>query len=237
MPSIFPSGCSRTRAVGFLMLVCCTLLIHSASASSQAGEPTTTYYGVLEYPRSFQNSEKFQDPLYANQPGEVVLTDGQAIYRARVNQDGSFTVKNLPFGSYLLQADFYDFVFPTIRVDVQYRSGTKDEKQLEAVIHTYRNEYPTVPVRGSGTSEETPAMIPTAGLAQYYVPREVISLYGLIKNPMVILMAISGAIMIFMKFVPEEDLKQARADSRNLKRNMLNPQSLLDGSAMAKKKQ
>lgn len=224
------SSSRRDVAVAFLVVQLLSFAIFTTAESD-----TTDYYGLLQVPPSFRHSPHFHDPFYRTQPGSVLLSNGKSdIIRATVGPDGMFVVRNVPYGSYLLQADFYDFVFPTMLVEVQYKKGEKDSRT--PVIHTSRNDYPVTLVKGRGTSAESPAVIPTAGVVSYYIPREKFNPMGLLKNPMVIMLLIGGAMTLMTKFIPEEELKKSRAQSKQMNKMLLNPQEALE-NAMNKKKQ
>lgn len=221
---------TRRSFVLLLLLVIVGLLgfcCHSAIANTESELVGADFYGKLQVPPNFFRSDMARDTFYHTQPGQVILTDGSITLRATVRSDGSFVVKQVPFGFYLLQADFFDFVFPTVRVEVQHK---RTEYGIRPVIHCYRNEYPVTPLRGSGMEEESPAVIPTAGAVQYYVPREKFDPMALLKSPMVLIMLFAGAMLLMAKMIPEEELKKSRDQSKEMRRMMRNPQEALENA-------
>lgn len=176
------------------------------------------YYGRLVVPPEFQFSTASTDSVYRVQPGGVLLTDGQHIHRTTVRNDGVFQVKNLPLGSYLLQADWFDFIFPTMRVDVEWMRTGKNSTAI--VISTSYNEYPVRLTSGTGREESKPAIITTVGAARYYEPREKFDLMQLIRSPMGIMALVGVGMLILMKMLPEEELKKAQAESKEMKRRL-----------------
>eukprot|EP00796_Vickermania_ingenoplastis_P009193 gene9193-6470_t len=208
----------------FCLAVVLVLCSTAQWAAAEQGILTTNYYGVLQVPHQFRRSPMAVDPFYDMQPGEVVLTEGQKIFRASVRKDGTFVVRDLPFGTYLMQADFYDFVFPTVLVEVQYK---RTETGIRPVIHTTKNDYPVTPLRGAGIDESSPAIIPTAGLVHYFVPREQFSIKALLMNPMVLMLGFGGLTMLMSKMIPEEEKKKSRERNKEMNQTLLNPQEAL----------
>lgn len=214
-----------------LLVVGCLI---AASPVAAMSEGTTTYYGLLQVPPQFFHSPMAQDTFYALQPGEVLLTQGDTVLRAPVEKDGRFVVYEIPYGTYLLQAEYYDFVFPSILVEVQ---SHKTAKGAEPVIHTSRNDYPVVSLRGSGTSDQSPAIIPTSGLVQYFIPRTKVDVMAIFKNPLVIMMILAFGMIGMSKLIPEEELKKSRAKNKEMNKMLLNPQEALENAFSSKKKQ
>lgn len=196
------------------------------------------YYGRLMIPREFQLSSLATDLVHRVQPGGVLLTDGEHIYRATVRSDGAFMVSNLPLGSYLLQADWFDFVFPTVRVDVEWMRTGKNSTAI--VISTSYNEHPVRMTPGTGMEESKPAIITTVGAAQYYEPREKFDLMQLLRSPMGLMALVGVGMLLIMKMLPEEELKKAQAESKEMKRrlaaNAMDGLKGLDSTAKNKKK-
>lgn len=203
-----------------------------------APDTAVDYYGVLAIPSAFHFSSIERDAVNSAQPGAVVLTSGKHIYRSTVAADGSFVIRNLPFGSYLLQADWFDFVFPTIRVDVQWAKMPNQSTRVE--ITTYRNEYPVRVTPGTGLDEERPAVIATVGAVNYYVPREKVDIMKIVKSPVGIMGIVMVGMLLMMKAIPEEELKKAQAESKAMKKKIataaLEGTPLIDGGTKKKKK-
>lgn len=191
-----------------------------ACAQSMAGATTTVYYGYLKIPPQYYSHPDSTDPMNQVQPGSVLLTDGTNSIRAPVQEDGSFVVYNLPYGTYLLHAEFNDFIFPTIRVDVQYKE--RDGGLRIPVIRTYQNDYPVRPVEGNGIDVDSPAVIPVAGRHEYYIPRENFRLIDVLKSPMIILMLVSFGMLGLLKLFPEEEMKESRKMTKEWQKKMTN---------------
>lgn len=191
-----------------------------ASAQDLRDAPVSPvdYYGQLVIPHEYHFLSKANGELNMAQPGAVVLTDGEHLYRSTVKADGSFIVKNLRFGSYLLQADWFEFVFPTVRVDVQWKRTSMNGTRVE--ITTYRNEYPVRAVPGSGLDEESAAVIVTVGAVNYYEPRQKIDIMKIVKSPMGLMCLVGVSMMLMMKMIPEEELKKAQAESKAMKKKI-----------------
>lgn len=92
--------------------------------SNQTPQPQVggiPFYGKLDIPVSYFHHRTSHDPINFIQPGSVILVNGERTLRVPVQRDGSFVIYHLPFGTYLLQADYHDFIFPSVRVSVQYK--------------------------------------------------------------------------------------------------------------------
>lgn len=217
-----------------VLLAVVAMVIAFSSAAQCAS--STDFFGLLQVHPSFFKTPAAADPFYWNQHGSVILTRGEEVIRGSVRSDGVFCFKDVPFGSYLLQADFYDFVFPTVRVDVQFK---RLEGREVPTIRAYRNEFPVVLLRGLGVEEESPVVVPTEGLQQFYIPREVFSLRNFVMNPAVLVLGFGLITVLMSKMIPEEELKKSRAQTKDLKNALLNPTQALENAAStsSKKKQ
>lgn len=196
------------------VLACLSL----AAATAHASEETVSYYGQLRLPGAYLRHPDSQSPLNNIQQGSVLLTNGQNTIMVPTARDGSFIVYKLPYGTYLMQVDYHDFEFPTMRVDVMYRETS--EGKHEPLIRTSTNDFPVKQVEGSGLEEESPAIIPVSGMHQYYMPRQQMRLMDIVKNPMVMMLLISGGLMGMMKLFPEEDVKESQKMSREWQKKL-----------------
>lgn len=94
---------------------------HHSNQTPQSQVGGIPFYGKLDIPTSYFHHRSSHDPINFVQPGSVILVNGEQTLSVPVQRDGSFVIYHLPFGTYLLQADYHDFIFPSVRVSVQYK--------------------------------------------------------------------------------------------------------------------
>lgn len=200
-------------------------LFADAAATSAAGAAaptdTVTYYGRLRIPGPYLSHPDSQRSVNQQQPGSILLVNGQHRIQVPTARDGAFAVHQLPYGTYLLQAEYHDFVFPTIRVEVMYREAGGQQGR-EPLIRTSANDFPVRQLEGSGMEESSPALIPVSGVHQYYIPREQMRITDLLKNPMIIMLLISASLMGMMKLFPEEEVRESQKMSREWQKKLAN---------------
>ncbi|RNE99688.1 C15orf24 protein [Trypanosoma rangeli] len=185
-------------------------------AAQQEQHPTTpAYYGRLSIHPNFFHHADARNPLWHVQGGEVVLSNGAHLIRVPTQTDGSFVVHNIPHGSYHLHAEYANFIYPTVRVDVTQKTA---QGVTRLIIRTYTNDGTMVPVQGTGLDDSSPAIIPHVGVHEYYVPREQYSLWNFLTNPMLLLMVFSMVMIGVMQLMPEEDRKESAREMQRLRR-------------------
>ncbi|RNF12069.1 C15orf24 protein [Trypanosoma conorhini] len=203
---------------GALFVLLSLLCAAAGGAEPQQAPPATpAYFGRLSIHPNFFHHPDARNPLWRVQGGEVVLSNGAHLIRAPVHPDGSFVVYDLPYGSYHLHAEFADFIYPTVRVDVTQKTV---QGITRPIIRTYTNDGAMLPVQGTGLDDASPAVIPLAGTHEYYVPREQYSLWNFLMNPMIILMVVSMGLMGMMQLLPEEDRKESAREMQRLRRQL-----------------
>lgn len=228
-----------TLANAAALLVALLLVVSGASAAGSEG--TTSFYGMLDLPAAYFQHPDSEDAINRIQPGSVLLHNSHTSIVVPVQKGGAFTVYHLPYGSYLLQAEFHDFTFPTVRVEVQYKEraataedgAAADKKVRVPVIRVTSNDFPVKPLRGSGVDEQSPAMVPPTSVHEYYVPRAQFRATDLLKNPMILMMVISFGLMGVMKLFPEEDMKESQKMSKEWQQKLFNKATgAIDGAAV-----
>ncbi|TPP51959.1 hypothetical protein CGC20_4880 [Leishmania donovani] len=180
---------------------------------------TVTYYGQLRLPPTYLRHPDCFEALNDIQPGSVLLYNGQHRFVVPTARDGSFSVYKLPYGTYILQAEYHYFMFPTVRVEVMYRDTGDDQK--ETFIRTSANDYPVRHLEGSGLDEESPAVIPFSGYHNYYIPRQQMDIVSLLKSPMVIMLLVSVSLMGLMKLFPEEEIRESQKMTREWQKKLV----------------
>ncbi|AYU79667.1 Protein of unknown function (DUF2012) [Leishmania donovani] len=195
------------------------LLVLFVVLSVSAEEGTVTYYGQLRLPPTYLRHPDCFEALNDIQPGSVLLYNGQHRFVVPTARDGSFSVYKLPYGTYILQAEYHYFMFPTVRVEVMYRDTGDDQK--ETFIRTSANDYPVRHLEGSGLDEESPAVIPFSGYHNYYIPRQQMDIVSLLKSPMVIMLLVSVSLMGLMKLFPEEEIRESQKMTREWQKKLV----------------
>ncbi|KAG5476093.1 hypothetical protein LSCM4_05049 [Leishmania orientalis] len=202
-----------------LWLAAALLLALVAVSSVPAADETVTYYGQLLIPPPYLRHPDSRESLSNIQPGSVLLYNGRHRFVVPTARDGSFSVYKLPYGTYILQAEYHYFAFPTVRVDVMYRDTGNGRH--EPLIRTSANDYPVRQLEGTGLDEENPALIPVAAQHSYYIPRQQMDIMNLLKSPMVIMLLISALLMGLMKLFPEEEIRESQKMTREWQKKLV----------------
>ena len=170
------------NAVAAAAAVCVALLAVVAAASPAAAYSVE---GVIRLPRSVQ------DPSQRR----VVLSGGRS---AIPNSRGEFVIENLAAGTYLLEVQDLENVFPPVRIDISAKESGR--------------------VRASNpdTSERLayPLVLRPLAPAQYFEVRVPYDWTAMLKNPMVMMMGFSLFLMVLMPKMmanmDPEELEQMR---------------------------
>ncbi|KAF8278697.1 putative Protein of unknown function (DUF2012) [Trypanosoma cruzi] len=215
---IVGTGCNALFVLYFFLLFCTVVAVAEEVESHERQLPATpTYYGrLLIHPNFYQHPDS-ADPLWRVQGGEVVLSNGARIMRVPTRMDGSFVLHDVPYGAYHLHAEYANFIYPTVRVDVTQKTI---QGIVRPIIRTYINDGTMVPVQGTGLDDASPAIIPFTGVHAYYVPREQYSIMNFLMNPMILLMLVSMGMMGLMQLVPEEERKESTREMQRLRRQL-----------------
>ncbi|CAD2215865.1 C15orf24 protein [Angomonas deanei] len=206
-----------SRATVLFLLV--TLLCLSvSSAESEHLQDSTSLYGLIKVPPAFLSAPEADAPSRLLQHGSVLLFNSEHTIRVPILRDGSFVAYRVPYGVYILQPEYYDFVFPTIRVVIQYK---ETQQGRVPVIRGDLNDAPVKPLVGSGLDEESPLLIPIRSVHMYYIPRQQYSLGSILKNPPILIMLVTISMFGLLKLFPEESVKESRKMSREWQRKAL----------------
>nr|CCC91290.1 conserved hypothetical protein [Trypanosoma congolense IL3000] len=177
------------------------------SVKRDSHDVDVSYYGRLSLHHSFTDQQDLYKPLWHIQGGEVVLSNAQYTFRVPTQVDGSFVLHDIPYGTYHLQAEYADHIYPTVRVDVTQKTSHGNTRPL---IRTYVNEAILQQLQGTGVEESSPVIIPYTGMHEYYVPREQYSVWSILGNPMILMMFVSMGLVGVMQMMPEEQKKSMR---------------------------
>eukprot|EP00667_Euglena_gracilis_P015897 EG_transcript_16558 len=128
-----------------------------------------------------------------NRGAEIIVDGGEQVTFFR--GDGSFEIHGLPPGTHLLDFNVPRFVFPQVRVDL---SRKKKGKVRASVAED-----------GKVETIKYPLLLEPKAVAQFFVPREEYSMMGMLKNPMVIMMLVFGAMAFLMpRLTDPEQMKE-----------------------------
>ncbi|CAE6473481.1 unnamed protein product [Rhizoctonia solani] len=120
-------------------------------------------------------------------PNTVVVLDGGR-YSGGVRRSGEFTIADVADGAYVLSVLSPDHVFDFVRIDV-------DNNTISAHPHVLGT-----PFELSVASPALPYPLTLSARSKnvYFVPREGFNLAGMFQNPMMLMMVVTGAMVMFM---------------------------------------
>ncbi|KAI8333493.1 hypothetical protein EDC96DRAFT_470063 [Choanephora cucurbitarum] len=149
----------------------------------------------------------------------VVLNGAQ--YTAHIDAKGEFSFPNVRPGSYLLEVQSIQHVYPKLRVDI----GEDDE---------VRASYTGIGIDWNqrGYSVPHPFDLQAKAESEYFMQRQGFNLMGMFKNPMFLMLGFSAIMMFFMPKLmaavqdmdPEaaNEISQSQADAQKLLSDMPN---------------
>eukprot|EP00324_Dicrateria_rotunda_P000288 CAMPEP_0206153794 /NCGR_PEP_ID=MMETSP1474-20131121/896_1 /ASSEMBLY_ACC=CAM_ASM_001110 /TAXON_ID=97495 /ORGANISM="Imantonia sp., Strain RCC918" /LENGTH=279 /DNA_ID=CAMNT_0053551747 /DNA_START=47 /DNA_END=887 /DNA_ORIENTATION=- len=197
---------AATATLAFLLLG-----LARASSADTGGEPVvSTVDGRL-------NSNLPLDGV------RVVLNGGA--YSAIPRQDGSFQIHSVRPGTYLLEVQDVQSVWPMVRLDVSAKAAGK----MRALLTHNRQPVPfPLPLE------------PLVAKPVFFEKREGFNWAGMLMNPMVLMMGVTLLIMVafpkMMANMDPEQLKEMQQMQGGLS-DMLNPDKLKDRMEKEKEKQ
>ncbi|KAI8072552.1 hypothetical protein BC940DRAFT_330691 [Gongronella butleri] len=109
------------------------------------------------------------------------------MYSTLVRADGSFTFEHVEPGSYLLQVDSIDFIFPKLRVDI-----TQDGQITGAYTGLGQGWDKT------GYGVPYPFALRAKAHADYFLAKQSFNMLAMFKNPMFLMIGFSGIMMFVM---------------------------------------
>ncbi|KAH8112105.1 hypothetical protein DFH11DRAFT_538436 [Phellopilus nigrolimitatus] len=131
-------------------------------------------------------------PGYSNLGhSKVILDDGR--YAGGIRRDGSFSIPDVDEGSYILSVVSHDYSFDTLRVDV-HPSGEAHPDVRPYVLGTPHN--PPSPI-----SLQYPIVLKPRRKADYFVERQSFNALGMLQNPMVLMMVVTGVLVVGMPYL------------------------------------
>ncbi|KAK4511288.1 uncharacterized protein ATC70_012503 [Mucor velutinosus] len=115
----------------------------------------------------------------------IVLNGAQ--YTAHIQSNGEFNIPHVQPGSYLLEVQSIEHVYPKIRVDIN------EENQVQAAYTGLGIDW-----NQRGYSVVYPLEIQAKAEAEYFMQRQGFNIMGMFKNPMMLMMGASAIMMFFM---------------------------------------
>ncbi|KZF20578.1 hypothetical protein L228DRAFT_269881 [Xylona heveae TC161] len=160
---------------------------------------------------------------------KLTLTTLGKDYEAPISRDGTFTLRNVEEGSYLLSVACLDYIFPKLRVDiggdvelVTTEAGSPADAGIETKVQMIK-AWQTFPDTEWANTGETQAVDPIS-LAplvkkEYYVKREGFSPLSLLRNPMILLGLASLGLIFGMPKVMDNLDPEMKAELEEQRRN------------------
>ncbi|KAG2193312.1 hypothetical protein INT46_008522 [Mucor plumbeus] len=147
----------------------------------------------------------------------IVLNGAQ--YTAHIKSNGEFNIPHVQPGSYLLEVQSIEHVFPKIRVDVN------EENEVQATYTGLGIDW-----NQRGYSVVYPLEIQAKAETEYFMQRQGFNIMGMFKNPMMLMMGFSAIMMFFMPKMmkslqnmdPEaaNDISKSQADAQKMLSDM-----------------
>ncbi|KAI9490584.1 hypothetical protein BDB00DRAFT_538448 [Zychaea mexicana] len=149
-------------------------------------------------------------------PTTRVALNGGA-YSALVTANGQFEIPDVDTGSYVLEVQAIDYVFPKLRLDV-----VKDQGITRAAYTGYGTSF-----ESRGYSVEQPLELRAKAPATYFVERKGFNVLAMFKNPMFLMIGFSALMMFVLPKImanmdPEalKEMSQSQADAQKMVSDM-----------------
>ncbi|KAG5718586.1 UPF0480 like protein [Termitomyces sp. T112] len=128
--------------------------------------------------------------IHALRPSKVILDNGKL--KGSILRDGSFTIPEVPVGTYVLSVVTPDYSFDQLRIDVV-------DLESEPLVRPYIIGTPLNPP--STVLLTYPIILTPKSKHAYFVPRESFNLVAMLSNPMTLMMVVGGAMMLAMPYL------------------------------------
>ena len=127
-------------------------------------------------------------------------------------QDGSFTFYNVPPGIHLLDVQSTTYMFSHVKIQLlenDEQKHTSDEMNIKCIQYAY--------VGSSKQAIPHPLILTAHATYNYFQPRPTFSMFGLLKNPMVLMMLLSVVLVALMPTMMENlDPEQKEQIQKNM---------------------
>mmetsp|Transcript_3262 Transcript_3262/g.6774 ORF Transcript_3262/g.6774 Transcript_3262/m.6774 type:complete len:215 (-) Transcript_3262:249-893(-) len=180
------------------------LILIGLFSSSVADVPTTNIEGVLEFPVGV--TRKFNDTT------KITLNNGEFTTYSRT--DGSFVIYDVGPGIHQLDIDSKLYHFPQVKIQL-LEDSMDAPKCLEYA-------YPGATKRAL----KYPLVINPKGTYQYFEAKKGFSIFGLLRNPMVMMMLFSVGLMVAMPYMMEGLEPEEKARMKEQMKNQQDPTAM-----------
>lgn len=173
----------------------------------------------LSFSECFKIEGKVTVPDKASLSDIRILVD-DGVYRAFLRRDGSFTVHNVPSGSYVVDVVSSSFAFQPVRVDVSTKGNCR-ARELNMLKPS------------SVTLKNYPLVFSPYGMVKYFQTREQFSVIDMLKSPMVLLTVLPMLILLVLpKMMNTNDPELKKEMEESMKMFSPNQSQLPDMSEM-----
>eukprot|EP00531_Pseudo-nitzschia_arenysensis_P011269 CAMPEP_0116130940 /NCGR_PEP_ID=MMETSP0329-20121206/8742_1 /TAXON_ID=697910 /ORGANISM="Pseudo-nitzschia arenysensis, Strain B593" /LENGTH=214 /DNA_ID=CAMNT_0003625341 /DNA_START=109 /DNA_END=753 /DNA_ORIENTATION=- len=180
------------------------LLLVGLFSSSVAGAPTTQIEGRLEFPGGSVKT--------FNITTRITLNNGE--YTTFSRRDGSFVIYDVGPGIHQLDIDSKIYHFPQVKIQL-LEDSIDAPKCLEYA-------FPGAQKRAL----KYPLVINPKGTYQYFEAKKGFSIFGLLRNPMVMMMLFSVGLMVAMPYMMEGLEPEEKARMREQMKNQQDPSAM-----------
>ncbi|CAO3649917.1 unnamed protein product [Mucor fragilis] len=108
-------------------------------------------------------------------------------YTAHIRSNGEFSIPHVQPGSYLLEVQSIEHVYPKMRVDIS------EDNKVQAAYTGLGIDW-----NQRGYSVVYPLEIQAKAEAEYFMQRQGFNIMAMFKNPMMLMMGVSAIMMFFM---------------------------------------
>ncbi|KAF8937544.1 hypothetical protein EDD21DRAFT_367419 [Dissophora ornata] len=166
MKSIF-----NRRVVAFAAAIAALISLSATTVSAAQVSGAIIGHGENSHPRDLSTKTR------------VVLSGGQ--YSTMITKDGKFVFPNVPEGSYLLEVQSPQYIYPTVKLIVT-------EKEPRAYLVNLGSDW-----SNNDNVLQFPLTLAPRAPASFFIPREGFKLSHLLANPMMLMMGFS-VVMLFV---------------------------------------
>eukprot|EP00591_Stephanopyxis_turris_P007465 CAMPEP_0195511760 /NCGR_PEP_ID=MMETSP0794_2-20130614/3972_1 /TAXON_ID=515487 /ORGANISM="Stephanopyxis turris, Strain CCMP 815" /LENGTH=229 /DNA_ID=CAMNT_0040639417 /DNA_START=95 /DNA_END=784 /DNA_ORIENTATION=+ len=189
-----------------ILLVAVTCMLSTANTlASNTITPTTTIRGKLRLPND--------TPVNTTR---VTLNNNE--YTTYTQSDGSFAFYNVPPGVHLLDVQSLTHLFSHVKIQLLESAMTAGEgpKCIEYA-------YPGAPKQAI----PHPLLLTAHAKYQYFEPRQGFSILSILKNPMLLMMLVSGVLMFMMPKMMENLDPEQKEQMQKQMEMQSDPQKML----------
>eukprot|EP00742_Colponemidia_sp_Colp-10_P003485 GILJ01003712.1.p1 GENE.GILJ01003712.1~~GILJ01003712.1.p1 ORF type:complete len:233 (-),score=41.20 GILJ01003712.1:165-863(-) len=190
-----------------VLSVCVLALSVNAQVEVSESQPQsnslTSITGSVQLPKGQSRTGDF--------PVKIVLNGGQ--YQTFAKNDGSFSIHNVPSGTYLLEVFHSLYHFEPVRVDISKAN------KIIATLSTLMDE--------RGARLQYPLLLLPSRPYEFFEKREEMSIVGLVKNPMVLMVGFSLLMMFALPKMQQNMDPEQLKEMQQMTGGDMDPASML----------